>query len=92
MTSQVIAYDVEGAPIAPGDMVQVINVNSPFVLYGKIGIVGYGDPASKLWAGGIAFEGDSRTYTVAGKYLKRVSDKPNISLSFEDVFNNTEGG
>lgn len=92
MTPQVIAYDVDGAPIAPGDKVQVVDEDSPFVLYGKIGIVGYGDPASKLWAGGIAFEGDSRTYTLAGKFLKRVSDKPNISLSFEDIFNNTEGG
>lgn len=92
MTHRVIAYDVDGAPIAPGDKVQVVNEDSPFILYGKIGIVGYGDPASKLWAGGIAFEGDSRTYTIASKFLKRVSDKPNISLSFEDVFNNTGGG
>lgn len=92
MTPQIIAYDVEGAPIAPGDKVQVINVSSPFGLYGKIGIVGYGDPASKLWAGGIAFEGDSRTYTFASKYLKRVTDGPDISLSFEDVFSNIEGG
>lgn len=91
MIHPIISYDADGAPIVSGDKVQVVNKES-HGLYGKIGRVGNKNTYSDVWVDEVVFEDDSDVYTIRGNRLRHVIDEPDISLPFEDIFNNTEGG
>lgn len=92
MIHPIISYDADGAPIVSGDKVQVVNKDSSHGLYGKIGRVGNKNTYSDVWVDEVVFEDDSDVYTIRGNCLRHVIDEPDISLPFEDIFNNTEGG